>query len=118
MRRLGSGIVALICWLLAAAPVAHAEKRFALLIGNQGYNEKVGPLRNSHNDIDVVGKALAEVGFKLLTPRKDATRDEMLFAVEELALELRTAGRDAVGFIYYAGHGASVGADNVLIPIN
>jgi hypothetical protein len=39
-----------------------------------------------------LGKALTEVGFKLLPPRKDATRDEMLFAVYELASQLRTSG--------------------------
>lgn len=118
MRRLGTAILLLVCLLAAPAAHAQAEKRLALLIGNQGYNASVGPLKNPHNDIATVGKALAEVGFKLLAPRKDATRDDMLFAVHELASELRSAGRDAVSFLYYAGHGVAVGSENVLIPTN
>lgn len=101
----------------AAAPTFAAE-RFALVIGNQTYNANVGPLANPHNDITVVGKALTDVGFTLLPPRRDATRDEVLFAVYELASEVRTAGREAVSFLYYAGHGVAVGGENVLIPTN
>jgi uncharacterized caspase-like protein len=61
---------------------------------------------------------LTEVGFKLLTPRKYAKRHEMLFAVHDLAAQLRTAGRDAVGFVYYAGHGIAVGGENVAIRVS
>ncbi len=43
---------------------ATAEPRLALLIGNQGYAKAVGPLKNPHNDIALVGKAaLGKVGF-------------------------------------------------------
>src|SRR5438552_1293295 len=108
-------VVALLILMLVPS-AAFAETRVALVIGNQAYNNQVGPLRNPHRDIAVVGKALTEVGFKVLTPRKDAKRHEMLFAVYELAAQLRTAGRDAVGFVYYAGHGVAVGGENVLIP--
>lgn len=114
LRAIGALLIAVV---LLSAP-AYAQKRIALVIGNQGYDASVGPLKNPHNDIAVVGEALGEVGFKMLTPRKDATRDEMLFAVHELATQLRAAGNQAVGFLYYAGHGVSVGMDNVLIPTN
>jgi hypothetical protein len=51
--------------LLALLPsVAHAEGRFALLIGNQSYDPSVGVLKNPHNDIAVVGDALAKQGFE------------------------------------------------------
>src|SRR5262249_17348184 len=63
--------------LVPSAAVAEAEKRIALLIGNQAYAEAVGPLRNPHKDIVLVGRALEDVGFTLLAPRKDATRDDM-----------------------------------------
>jgi uncharacterized caspase-like protein len=117
MLRILCGCAVFLVSLSLAAPFAHAE-RFALLIGNQSYNDAVGPLRNPHNDIAVVGKALTEVGFELLPPRKDATRDQMLFAVYELADRMRKAGPTAIGFVYYAGHGVAVGDENVLIPIN
>jgi WD40 repeat protein len=66
----------------------------------------------------LVGKALREVGFELLDPLKDATRDDMLFGVHALADKLRKAGPGAIGFLYYTGHGIGVGGDNVLIPKN
>jgi formylglycine-generating enzyme required for sulfatase activity len=110
-------VVLVLAFWMSTVP-ASANQRIALVIGNQGYNANVGPLKNPHNDIAVVGKALGEVGFKLLAPRKDATRDEMLFAVHDLASRLRKAGPGSVSFLYYAGHGVAVGEENVLIPVN
>src|SRR5215470_16669351 len=111
--------LALICVLgVIVSPVQAQEKRFALVIGNQGYKPAVGGLDNPHNDIGIVGSALTEVGFNLLPPRKDATREEMLIAVHQLAEALRKAGRGAIGFLYYSGHGVAVGRENVLLPIS
>src|SRR5262247_470928 len=111
-------VVAIALFLLPTAAFAQTEKRIALLIGNQGYAETVGPLQNPHKDIALVGRALTEVGFNVLDPLKDATRDDMLFGIYELAGRLRQAGPGAVGFLYYTGHGVSVGVDNVLVPKN
>src|SRR5262245_11744061 len=108
---MGRAVIALLIWVLAVFP-SQAADRFALVIGNQAYNEKVGPLRNPHNDITLVGKALTDVGFKLLNPRKDASRDEILFAAHELAANMRKAKSGAVSFVFYAGHGVAVGSEN------
>src|SRR5262245_40435401 len=102
MRRLGWLTIVLIFSMMTAAPAAQAE-RYALVIGNQAYNNTVGPLRNPHRDIAIVAKALEAVDFTLLSPRRDATRDDVLFAVYELAAKVRAGGRDAVSFLYYAG---------------
>ena len=111
--------VAIALFLLMVMPSAvRAEARFALLIGNQAYADGVGPLRNPHNDIALVGRALEQVGFSLLTPRRDASRDEMLFGVFELAGKLKKAGPGAIGFLYYTGHGIAAGGENILIPTN
>jgi hypothetical protein len=42
------------------APSWHAflALRIALLIGNQAYNRKVGPLKNPHADIELAGASL------------------------------------------------------------
>jgi hypothetical protein len=50
---------------------AQAEKRFALLIGNQGYSAKIGALKNPHADIALVGEALRSLAFRV-TEVKDA----------------------------------------------
>jgi hypothetical protein len=55
--------------LLAAAPAAHAEKRVALLIGNQKYAKEVGELVNPHNDIELLGRTLKGLGFEVIQVR-------------------------------------------------
>ena len=58
---------AIVLFVLVLLPsVAHAEARFALLIGNQP--PSVGILKNPYNDIAVVGDALAKQGFTVLPP--------------------------------------------------
>ncbi len=112
-----SAVVVLL--ILLTEPVrAQEPARIALLIGNQKYVRAVGELQNPHKDIGVVGAALGQIGFKDTQSRRDVSRDEMLFAVLELARKLRRAGRGAIGFLYYTGHGVSVGGENVLVPVN
>lgn len=113
-------ITLLIIGLLSAVPDAARSEpaRLALLIGNQNYKDGVGPLKNPANDIRIVGKALGEVGFETAKAVRDGSREDILFAVHDLAARLRRAGRGAIGFVYYTGHGISVGGDNVLVPIN
>src|SRR5262249_45227791 len=43
-----------------------------------------------------------------------ATRISM---AHDFADRLRAAGRDAVGFLYYSGHGVAVGGENFLISV-
>jgi uncharacterized caspase-like protein len=110
--------IALLIWLLPSA--AFAESKFALLIGNQAYDESVGILRNSHNDIAVVGEALRAQNFDVLPPIKDASRSAILGGVRELVRRLNEAGDGSIGFVYYSGHGAAEKGTNInyLIPVN
>ena len=41
MRRFGWVALALVFFMLAGVPAARAEKRIALLIGNQGYSTEI-----------------------------------------------------------------------------
>src|SRR5262249_19279049 len=97
--------IALLIWLLPTAAVAQAK--IALLIGNQAYEKSVGVLKNSHNDIAIVGEALRAQNFEVLPPIKDARRSAMLGGVRELVRRLNDAGTGSIGFIYYSGHGAA-----------
>jgi formylglycine-generating enzyme required for sulfatase activity len=96
---------------------AFAEQRFALLIGNQTYGPKVGALNNPHNDIELVGKALARVGFNVVS-KKDLSRSQMMREIDEYSQRVSSGGPDAVGFFYYSGHGSSNPRDrrNYIIP--
>ena len=109
-----------LCLLLLSA-VAHpasAENRVALLIGNKDYKVGVGVLTNPLNDIRVVGEALKIVGFEVLKPTQNARRAEMLIAIHDFASKLKAAGADAVGFLYYSGHGVASAGENYLIPVD
>jgi uncharacterized caspase-like protein len=115
--RFRSAILWTLLLTLAAVP-AHAENRVALVIGNKDYKASVGPLANPLNDIRLVSDALKSVGFEVQTPVENATRSDMLRAVYAFASSLRNAGPDAVGFLYYSGHGAASQGENYLIPID
>ena len=102
----------LIC--LGVAP-SHAQKRLALLIGNQAYNAEVGPLGNPHNDIVLMEKTLKGLGFEV-TAIKDAGLAALNEALNAYLRRVKAAGPDAIGFFYYSGHGASDGTTDYLIP--
>ena len=116
----GCGSQSLFLLILPTALHAQAEKRIALLIGNRAYDTSVGALRNPHNDIAVVGAALAKQGFEVLPPIRDARRSAILGGVRELVHKLNTAGTGAIGFFYYSGHGAAEKGTNInyLIPVD
>src|SRR5262249_46951117 len=62
--------------------------------------------------------ALKKVGFELGKPIENASRSEMLGAIYAFASALKAAGPDAVGFLYYSGHGAASQGENYLIPVD
>jgi len=95
-----------------------AEGRIALLIGNKDYKPGVGALVNPLNDIRVVGEALKSVGFEVMKPAQNVQRADMLRALYQFAAKLKSAGPDAVGFLYYSGHGIASAGENYLIPVD
>lgn len=106
-------LIALTFFLTLLAGMAAAEARFALIIGNDSYAD-VGRLTNARNDAQLMQQALTAQGFevRVLT---DATRDQMLAAVEDLAR--RAPGLDAAAF-YFAGHGLQKDGENYLVPVD
>jgi hypothetical protein len=111
---------ALVWFALGLVPsAAKAEARFALLIGNQGYNAKVGPLRNPHNDIVLIGSKLEKLGFTVKRVL-DADYRGIDSAIKRHIQDVQQGGEGAISFVYYSGHGA---ADpdariNYLIPVD
>ncbi len=96
-------------------PVAAAEQRVALVIGNSAYEDT--PLANPVNDARLMAETLRGLGFEVIE-RTDADQKEMKLAIFELGDRLEAAGKDAVGLFYYAGHGVQVDGQNYLIPLN
>ena len=109
------------CQFLAA--MAHinsaaAETRIALVIANQAYTQAGARLTNTHRDGDLVKAALEKVGFKVWVERDTASEGALLKVIGGHVQRLAEAGPDAVGFLYYSGHGAAdrSNGENYLIP--
>ena len=92
-----------------------AAERVALVVGNSAY-EKISPLRNPVNDATLVANTLRRLGFDVLE-KTDATQQDLKSAIRDFGRRLRTAGSDAVGLFYFAGHGVQSGEHNYLIPL-
>lgn len=111
--------IALFC--LLAAPLALAESgqqpRYALIIGNSGYQQNGWQLANPARDARLMADTLGKVGFHvdLLI---DGTEDQMEQAFAAHGARLKAAGPRAVGLIYYAGHGVQSQGLNYLVPVD
>jgi hypothetical protein len=110
-------IALMVLLLLPPAVRAQAEKRIALLIGNQSYGREVGRLANPHNDVALLDKSLKGLGFEVVLVR-DAGLAVLHQSVNAYARRVQAAGPNAVGLFYYSGHGAADGSTNYLIPID
>ena len=93
---------------------AFAEKRIALVIGNSAYETNGWTLTNPVNDAELITTSLERVGFEV-HQLLDADRNQMEEAFQDHADRLKAAGEDAVGFFFYAGHGAQHRGLNYLV---
>jgi len=100
---------------LAASAPAWAEKRVALVIGNGDY--KTQPLENPANDAELMAKTLGDLGFEVVK-EINADRRGIARAVRKFGSLLQLAGEDAVGFVFYAGHGIQSRGENYMIPVD
>ena len=96
----------------AAAVSAAAERRVALVIGNGAYVS--APLSNPVNDAKAMARSLNALGFEVIE-RENVTKSQMEDAVGLFGERL---SEDAVGLVYYSGHGIQVAGKNYLIPID
>lgn len=97
--------------LFATAVPAHAEKRVALVMGNDAY-KNVPSLKKAVNDAHTMGDTLRGLGFQVLTA-ENQTR--VGFADTLLAFDKMIEPGD-VAFFFFAGHGFEIKGDNYLLP--
>ncbi len=93
---------------------ALAEKRIALVIGNDNYEnlQSSQQLKKARNDATAVGDALEAVGFKVIRVL-DASRRRFNLKLHELARQIEPGDTAAV---FYAGHGVRINGANYLLP--
>jgi uncharacterized caspase-like protein len=103
--------VMLIC--LGIVP-SHAEKRVALVIGNDRYANLPADqqLRKAVNDARAVGDALKRLDFEVIRG-ENLGRQALVDKFEELTGRL-AAGDTA--FFFFAGHGVTIGGGNYILP--
>src|SRR5215510_5839379 len=92
---------------------AHAAKRVALLIGNNGY-ENVPRLDRAINDAHALGEALKKLGFRVFVG-EDHSRRSMSEAF--LAFD-RTIEFGDTALFFFAGHGFEIHGQNYLLPVD
>ncbi len=99
---------------LAQTAADAAQRRIALVIGNNGYDS--APLTNSVNDARAMAGVLRDAGFSvaLLT---DVDQRQFQLALREFGERLKAAGSGGAGLFYYAGHGMQIKGRNFLIPV-
>lgn len=97
--------------------LAFAEARIALVIGNSKYQTTGWALINPENDARLMKQSLESVGFSV-TMLLNADEDQMEDAFAAHGARLRGAGADAIGLIYFAGHGIQSEGYNYLIPVD
>jgi len=108
-------VLSALCLMLLVSHGAQAEERVALVIGNSSY-KNIPALANPNRDAALMESTLRQVGFDVVTAI-DADRRTMGRAIRNFGKALRSAGKDAVGLIYFAGHGIQARGGNYLIPI-
>jgi hypothetical protein len=97
--------------LLAIAQPAHAEKRVALVIGNNDY-KNVPKLQKAVNDALTMGDTLKRLGFSVMVA-ENQTRQA--FSETLLAFDAAVDPGDTA-FFFYAGHGFEIAGQNFLLP--
>ncbi|MGO4716177.1 caspase family protein [Bradyrhizobium sp. 2TAF24] len=105
-------MAALVVAVLASfASPAGADKRIALVIGNNEYGN-VPRLQKAVNDARVMGNVLRQLGFTVMTAENQTRKG---FTETLLAFDQAVEPGDTV-FFFFAGHGFEIGGENYLLP--
>ncbi len=94
--------------------MAHAQARIALVVGNSNYLS-VPSLDNPANDARLIAGTLEAQGFDV-TLLIDSDLATLKRGVSQFGRALRSAGPEATGLFYYAGHGVQSFGKNYLVP--
>ena len=117
MRPLVKRIACALCalaWLTLGAVPGHAEKRIALVVGNDRYPNLQADkqLEKAVNNSRSVGNALGELGFEVIHGENLGQR--ALFEKLDAMAEMLSPGDTA--FFFFAGHGVAINGGNYILP--
>ena len=92
---------------------AYAQKRLALVIGNDEY-QNILKLQKAVNDADSMGDALEALGFEVTRALNTDLR-EMSRTFEGFARKIQ---KGDTAMLFYAGHGVEINGENYLLPVD
>ena len=98
------------CIAASAAP-RYAEKRVALVVGNNDYRN-VPKLQKAVNDARTMGDTLKQLGFTVMVAEN---QNRQAFSQTLLAFDKAVEAGDTA-FFFYAGHGFEIAGQNFLLP--
>ena len=109
--RFATLLIGLVVLTAAFAAPAYAEKRVALVIGNNDYRN-VPPLQKAVNDARTMSDALKQLGFNVLFAENQTSKafSETMLAFDKIVEPGDTA------FFFFAGHGFEINGQNYLLP--
>src|SRR5437868_4353252 len=92
---------------------AHAQNRFAFVVGNDAY-QNVDPLKKAVNDARSIAQAMRAIGFQVTLGENLSRRQ---FAESFNIFENRVQPGDTT-FVFYSGHGVELDGANYLVPVD
>jgi predicted methyltransferase/uncharacterized caspase-like protein len=95
------------CLGALTAPAFAEETRLALVIDQTNYQNanELSRVAQAGYEADLIESALRDTGFRV-TRVRDRTKTQLIDALDDFRIRLEQAGPEAVGFVYYTGHGA------------
>lgn len=91
--------------------------RIALVIGNSDYSGDLQDLVNAEKDARLISSKLRAAGFEV-EEIHDVDKIEAIEAIDRLHRRLQSAGPEAAGLFYFAGHGLQSDGVNYLMPVD
>jgi uncharacterized caspase-like protein len=107
-------LLAAACISFSTIAQAPLDVRVALVIGNAAY-KNIPALGNSTNDAKSMAVVLRKLGFSVVEV-VDGNKDQMSKAIDQMQAQLK--GKQAVGMLYYAGHGLQLDWHNYMVPVD
>src|SRR5215207_7630463 len=104
-------IVAAVLFAVVLAQPALAERRLALVVGNDSYDEVTG-LRKAVSDAHAMADALKPLGFEVEIV-DNASRSAMSRGLVDFERRLQPGD---TALFYFAGHGVEIRGENYLLP--
>ncbi|WP_334410277.1 caspase family protein [Bradyrhizobium sp. AZCC 1721] len=104
-------VTTLAACMAALTVPAQAEKRVALVVGNNDYRN-VPKLQKAVNDARTMGDTLKQLGFTVMVAEN---QNRQAFSQTLLAFDKAVDAGDT-SFFFYAGHGFEIAGQNFLLP--